>query len=138
MTFWEDMQGKWGFSDGDAVPAEALIARQVYIQGVNVLAERFGSQCRCVAYNRQGMHNSILILKMKLENFKTLTPAQVIGEEEWDETLVRDGSGSDEAMEKAIETAGLQNLDDLVCVTVQVSPDLQGCLEQLATGVLEE
>ena len=38
MNYWEDMQDKFGFSDGSAVPPDATEVREVYIRTVNKLA----------------------------------------------------------------------------------------------------
>ena len=62
MRFWDDMQNKYGFSDGEAVPDGAEVYRAVYIRAVNALAEQLGSTVRAVAYDRPGVHNWCLIL----------------------------------------------------------------------------
>ena len=64
MKYWDDFQSKWGFDDGDAMPPDAWACRMVYIREINKLAKRKGSQVRLVAYDRPGMHNSCLIIRV--------------------------------------------------------------------------
>ncbi len=62
MRFWDDMQDRRGFADGESTPDGAEVYRAVYVQAVNTLAAQLGSPVRAVAYDRPGFHNGCLIL----------------------------------------------------------------------------
>lgn len=83
MRYWEEMNGKYGFDDGDAEPPDARTCRMVYVQALNALAAKKNCMARAVAYNRPGVHNACLILVVPVELFQTLTAAQVLGEDDW-------------------------------------------------------
>lgn len=132
MKYWEDMQDKWGFNDGDAVPAEARAARIVYIQAVNAVAARRGSKFRCSAYNRSGMHNSLIIVKLTLEQFSKLTPAQVLGDEDYD--VPDRGEPIDDQFQAAVaECEETHHLDQYVIVNPTVCESFAPFLEELRT-----
>lgn len=127
MHYWEEMQSKWGFSDGDAVPAGASIYRQVYIQAVNRLAEQLNSEVRAVAYDRMGVHNYCLILFHRVEDLKDIPVAQYTEHVDIAAPVVQ----PDEAMQDAIGYAHDADLDNWVLVTVEIDPDLNDFMEQL-------
>lgn len=62
MIFWDDFMSKWGFGDGDNVPADAVAVRYVYVREINRLAARLGSAVRLIAHDGRGMHNNMRIL----------------------------------------------------------------------------
>jgi hypothetical protein len=64
MKYWEDFQTKWGFGDGDSVPPDALMLRQVYVRELNRLLARRKSAVRLLAFDRPGMHNPLLIVRV--------------------------------------------------------------------------
>lgn len=98
MRYWDDMQTKFGFSDGDAVPPDAEARRAVYVQAINALATRLGSAYRVAAWDRGGMHNSCLII-----------------------TEPGDGDEMDDAMRRAIDIAMEMDLDQYVEIQVEIS-----------------
>lgn len=108
MHYWDQMQSKWGFADGDAVPRDAHAAREVYVAGVNRLAERFGSRWRVGAYDRPGLHNHCLVVTLP-------AGADLAG-------AIRTGAcgGGDEALDKAVEVAHAMMLDDYIVVRAEV------------------
>lgn len=57
------MQSKFGFDDGDNEPPYAGETRGLYIKVLNTLLAACGALTRYEAYDRQGMHNSCLIVK---------------------------------------------------------------------------
>lgn len=61
MKYLDDMLDKYGFSDGEAVPDDALARRTVYIAAINAVAQRMGVEQRAEPYNRPGCHNWCLI-----------------------------------------------------------------------------
>ncbi|MBI5668426.1 hypothetical protein FBR02_06730 [Anaerolineae bacterium CFX9] len=127
MRFWQDMQSKWGFSDGDAVPDGIEVYRTIYIRAVNQLAEQLGSSVRAAAYDRFGVHNWCLILIYKLadlqahgiENFTAHTDINA------------EIAAADEAMEEAIRQAYELDLDTFAEVTVTLADDFEGFMMQL-------
>lgn len=67
MNLYESMQSKFGFGDGDAMPAQAWAARDVYVAAINNVAARLGSGVRIVKFNRCGMHNACMVLTVKAD-----------------------------------------------------------------------
>ena len=83
MKFWDDMQTKFGFDDGDSIPGGMTIYRDVYLKVVNELAKRNGSQYRYVPFNRPGCHNYYMVSPVPSQWFhETYLPDQE-GQEMW-------------------------------------------------------
>jgi len=127
MRFWEDMQSKWGFSDGNAVPDGIEVYREVYIRAVNKLAEQLGSSVRLVAYDRFGVHNWCLILMHQLSDLQ----ARGIENFTTHVDIDADTSGADEAMDEAIRQADELELDGFVEVTVSLADDFEAFMTEL-------
>lgn len=127
MRFWEDMQSKYGFSDGNAVPDGVEIYREVYIRAVNKLAEQLGSGVRAVAYDRFGFHNWCLILMHPLSDLQ----AQGIDEFTVHVDIDADTTEADEAMKEAIRQAYELELDSFVEVTVTLTGDFDAFVNTL-------
>ena len=122
MKYWDDFQSKWGFDDGDAMPPDAWACRMVYIREINKLAKRKGSQVRLVAYDRPGMHNSCLIIRVPAALVAEVPPQKLcLGQWRggWRCPDVAD-QADDEAMEMAIQEAFDAGLDNLVSTRVHV------------------
>lgn len=119
MRFWEDMQSKYGFSDGGAVPDGAEVYRAVYIKAVNRLAEQLTSNVRATAYDRTGVHNWCLIL------FYAVTDLAGHTADELTDTLDLSAEvlEPDEPMSEAIRQAYLLDLDGFVNVSVALADD---------------
>ena len=62
MKYFDEMRTKWGFGDGGTVPPDAEACRTVYIEALNQIAAKLGSELRAYAYDRPGVHNPYLIL----------------------------------------------------------------------------
>ncbi|MDX1991064.1 MAG: hypothetical protein SF029_01660 [bacterium] len=127
MRFWEDMQSKWGFSDGNAVPDGIEVYREIYIRAVNKLAEQLGSSVRLVAYDRFGLHNWCLILMHRLSDLQ----AQGIENFTAHVDINADTVGTDEAMEEAIRQADELELDGFVEVSVSLAEDFEAFMTEL-------
>jgi hypothetical protein len=127
MRFWDDMQTKYGYSDGDATPDGVEVYRTVYIRAVNRLAEQLGSRVRAVAYNRFGVHNSCLIILYRLCDLEG---------QECDLTLHTDlaagEAAPDEAMGEAIRQAYELDLDNFVQVFVTIDDNFDTFVTQLS------
>ncbi len=126
MKYWEEFQSKWGFGDGDTVPPDAKACRHVYVREINRLATANGSSVRLLAYDRQGMHNCYLIVRVKAEEVKDVEP-ELLCRGQWDggwELDVTDWTepGAGEAMEEAIREAFELDLDGCVVTEVSVRP----------------
>jgi hypothetical protein len=68
LRYWDDMQSKYGFDDGDNEPAHAGEARGLYVRVLNTLLAACGALTRYEAFDRPGMHNSCLIVKSGTED----------------------------------------------------------------------
>lgn len=119
MRFWDDMQHKFGFSDGEAVPDGVEVYRAVYIRSVNSLAAQLGSAVRAVAYDRPGVHNWCLILFHQVSDLEAHGINLLTLHVEIDAEVVE----PDEAMEEAIRQACLIDLDSFVEVRVSISDE---------------
>lgn len=127
MRYWEEMQSKWGFHDGEAIPEGIEHYRAVYIRAVNRLAEQLDSQVRTVAYNRCGLHNFCLVL---FHNLTDLAGVPVEGYTEHVD-IPAEVVEPDEAMCEAIWQAQTWHLDELLEVTVAIDSGLEDFLNEL-------
>ena len=136
MHYFEEMfNNKWGFSDGESFPPDAVAAREVYIQAINAHAERLNTSQRLVAFDRSGVHNPCLILlhhKRDLDeagidpatyHLHTDIPAKPLGESE-----------VDDAMEQAIFIASRMMLDDYIVTEVRIVEEFANLLNDLREG----
>lgn len=124
MQYYDDMQHKYGFSDGEAVPPDARECREVYIRFLNALAERLGSKVRAIAYDRGGVHNPYLIL-LRYEGKETADDAD---------------AEQDDAWQRAVEIAEEADLDNN-CVRVQVTiaeDDLKAVIDEAFVRIANE
>lgn len=126
MRYWEEMQGKWGFGDGDAVPDGAEEYRKVYIEVVNAFAEQLGSDYHYVTFDRPGMHNWCLVIIAK--NGTTDDEARVAEVD----------PGGDEALQNAVSAAYDFNVDDFVEIDVTINEHSLGILVERIKKGLEE
>jgi hypothetical protein len=120
---WEDYQSKWGFSDGDSVPPDALMIRQVYVRELNRMLARRKSAVRLLAFDRPGMHNPLLIVRVSSDAVcgvpeRKLYLGQLNGgwepKGEWQEPE------PDAAYESVLAEAEGMELDSLVETTVSL------------------
>lgn len=119
MRFWEDMQSKYGFSDGGAVPDGAEVYRAVYIQAVNRLAEQLKSNVRAVAFDRTGVHNWCLVLFYAVKDLAGHTADDLTDTLD----LAAEVLEPDEPMSEAIRQAYLLDLDGFIKVSVALADD---------------
>ena len=118
MKYFDEMQTKWGFGDGGLVPPDAEACRTVYVEALNQVAAKLGSELRAYAYDRPGMHNTFLILfrgKDAQTDHEELEP--------------------DEPMNEAIGCCNGLDLDDLVEVQVIINAGYQEKITQMAKEV---
>ena len=121
MKYWSEMETKFGFDDGGAQPPDARACRQVYVHEVNLLAEKLGSMVRVFAYDRPGMHNGCMVLRILLRDLNRLkVPSDAL--ETGDFRLPQDWKepAADELLNEAIRQAYDMDLDDQVSTTVRI------------------
>ena len=121
MKYFDEMRTKWGFGDGGLVPPDAEACRTVYVEALNQVAAKLGSELRAYAYDRPGAHNPFLILFRGKD-------AQTDHEE----------PEPDEPMNEAIGCCGGLDLDDLVEVHVTVDPGYQEKITQIVKEVVND
>ena len=122
MKYFDEMQDKYGFQDGGAIPPDAWECRQVYVAVVNKLAERKGSAVRAVEYDRGGMHNSCMILFASTDQAQRFA-AKEIGD--FNEVRL------DTVMHEAIDDANELDLDEYIIVEVRIDDGFAGFLAGL-------
>jgi len=118
MKYFDEMRTKWGVGDGGTVPPDAKACRTVYVEALNQVAVKFGSELRAYAYDRPGMHNPFLIVFRSQD-------AQTDHEE----------LEPDEPMNEAIGCCNGLDLDDLVEVQVTVDPGYQEKITEMMKEV---
>lgn len=64
MMYFEEMQTKYGFSDGNSIPIGIEKYRAVYCKCLNAMLYMNDSKIRVIPYDRGGCHNWCLILKV--------------------------------------------------------------------------
>lgn len=123
MRYFDEMNDKYGFSDGETIPQEAETARQIYIRTLNPLLQKHGSNYRILPYDRGGCHNSIMWLRVPKEYFNQL----ITQDAHYWLTSNHDPSletpETDEAWDQAIDEAQTLNLDDYYETTVTIHED---------------
>ena len=121
MKYFDEMQTKWGFGDGGLVPPDAEACRTVYVEALNQIAAKLGSELRAYAYDRPGAHNPFLILfrgKDAQTDHEELEP--------------------DEPMVEAITCCGVLDLDDLVEVQVTIVPEYKERITKMMKEVVND
>ena len=120
MRYWDEMESKWGFDDGEDVPEDADMYRRIYVQAVNALAEKHGSEMRAAAYNRPGAHNWCLIMLITTADYATADQnAILIGSDEFPWEV----AGADDAFNTALAQADELELDEIVSHTFFILED---------------
>jgi len=122
MKYWEDFQTKWGFADGDSVPPDALLLRQVYVRELNRLLARRKSGVRLLAYDRPGMHNSLLIVRVGAAMVRNVPAKRLWGGQQsggWEPGDLHEPA-PDTAYEAVLAEADEMELDSMVITTVKL------------------
>ena len=132
MRYFNEMNDKYGFSDGESTPQEALTARQIYIQTLNPLLQKHESQYRILPYDRGGCHNTIMWLRVPKTYFEQITQQDPRYWENTNHDPTLETNESDDAWDQAIEEAHTLNLDDYYeTITTIRQPDYNQLLNQL-------
>lgn len=138
MKFFDEMNEKYGFSDGGAYPDGIELYRDVYLKAVNKLAEARNSEFRIVPFDRGGVHNFCMWMVVPVAWFNgVFLPKQKAGRTwfgaEWGDIpfdlAVLSEPQPDEALEAAIADAHEMDLDGFLEVKVKVSPDFDRFLK---------
>lgn len=128
MKYWNEMNDKYGFGDGESVPEDAIACRIVYVKALNALLAKHQSGVRVVVYDRPGCHNFCLVLSVLKTYFDTLKPG-----EELNGDRVLEGqfyNVSDPEYDLAVEEAINEQLDNYVEVKVTILPEFDTWLQQ--------
>ena len=118
MKYWEEFQDKWGFSDGDATPPDACACRAVYVREINKLARKYKSKIRLLAWDRQGCHNGLLIMRIPLSLVKNVPVAKLYTGAWRPKDISWKDPTDDKGMERAISKAFDMDLDQYVTTKV--------------------
>ncbi|MEI6166507.1 MAG: hypothetical protein WCS52_04875 [bacterium] len=123
MKYWEDFQTKWGFGDGDSVPPDALMLRQVYVRELNNLLRKRQSAVRLLSYDRPGIHNSLMIVRVDAQLVckvpeRRLWLGQEIGG--WEPPGDWSEPETDAAYDAVLDEAEDMELDSMVETTVRI------------------
>lgn len=144
MQYWDDMRDKFGFNDGEAIPAGAELYRDVYLRAVNLLLEQEKSQVRAVRYDRPGVHNGCMILLVTATWYnkvyvrevkkdpKGLLPDITIPDEAC--TTATDG----DTYHEVIETLHEYGLDHFLNVNISVSREFPRWLKKANKKLIDE
>jgi hypothetical protein len=130
MRYWQDMESRYGFGGGESVPPDAYESREVYVRTMNRLLELHESGVRLIAYDRPGMHNECLILKVTSIEFQEIPEKDVLSghwapPNDWVEP------DEDDAFMAAGEQAHDSYVDDYVDVEVTINPGFGDFLADL-------
>jgi len=123
MKYWEDFQTKWGFSDGDSVPPDALMIRQVYVRELNSLLRKRKSKVRLLAFDRPGVHNPYLIVRVPADIVQGVPPRKLYrGQQDggWDPRGDWQEPEPDQAYDSVLAEAEEMELDCRVETTVRL------------------
>lgn len=128
MRYYEEMQSKYGFSDGNAIPDGIELYRTAYIRTMNKLLGKHGSRFRLAAFDRAGLHNWCMLFTVPLEEFETIKDPEVYV----DHKFSTEEPVPDNAYIEALSEAHELMVDDYVMVCVELDEArLGGMLESI-------
>lgn len=136
MRYYYEMTEKYGFNDGQDEVDNSVTRRSIYVTTINHLAEKLGSQLRVVAWDRPGMHNSCMIVRVTLEEFNELGGNPSVSNPNVNGVSFTDYS--DNAFSDAIEIAEGLDLDAYVTQKGDIRKDAQKKLKALMQTALAE
>lgn len=116
MLYFEEMDNKYGFNDGESIPFGIEKYRNVYCKVLNKLLAKNNSECRIVPFDRPGFHNWCLWLRISKNDY----------EKSYDELDGRNEIPSDEAWDKSVEEAYELGLDDYIKCIIEIEEDKLG------------
>jgi hypothetical protein len=123
MRYWDQFASKYGFFDGELVPADAAQAWRIYVRAVNTKAAKLGSKCRLIPYDRPGTHNPLIIVSTTKEFYDSLDAK----ERRSGTARCPEGElerGEDKELREAIDWAMERDLDRFI--TTKVTVDARG------------
>lgn len=105
--YWDEYWTKFGFGDGDSMPPDAEVWWVYNMRIMNALLERHKSTCRVVCWERCGMHNPFLYLRVSVDVFNWLPKKCRDGRETVEDRFPggAEDIDIDDAYEKAIDDA---------------------------------
>ena len=110
MRYWEAMNDKYGFGDGEELPTDAWQRREAYVRLLNALAEVRGSRTRVVCFDRGGFHNPCMVLLV--ESRYVRDPEVLAGKKATDWEGLRIPAGIDEPKPDAIFAGIIDEMGD--------------------------
>jgi hypothetical protein len=115
MRYYEEMRTKYGFEDGEAVPPDSEVVRELLVEAINAgLKKRGNFNVEAYAYDRFGAHNWCLLLYREIDSTE------------------EDDLSEPDAVEAIL--AHLEEheyLDQCYSITIEKSPEASQVLEQL-------
>ena len=120
MRFLDDMNDKYGFQDGTAIPEGVDFYREVYVRCLNALLEKHGSGIRVIAYDRPGVDNPCLIVRTRLKRFQTLSAEEVLSGLA---ASPADEPNYDDAYDEAVEEAREAGIDEFVVIQARLDAE---------------
>ncbi len=136
MIYYEDMIDKYGFGDGEHEVDDSVSRRSLYITAINHLAKKLGSDYRVVAWDRPGMHNRCMIVRVTLEEFNNLGGNPCVSNP--DVNGVDFTGATDDGFENALEIAHGLELDAYITKNGDIRKDAQKKLKALMQDALSE
>lgn len=126
MKYWDDFQDKCGFGDGESVPPDAYLIRQVYVRELNRMLARRNSTARLLAWDSVGWHNSLLIVRVPAIMVRNVPDELLwLGQSEggWQPTGLWHEPAPDEAYESVLAESDELELDSQVETCVMLKSD---------------
>lgn len=113
LGHFHQMDDKYGYSDGQAVPVEGEALREVLVAAINAFLSEKKSPVKAVPYNRPGIHNWLLIDFVDSETGESAhTPPEIEG---FVAFLDEEGLGKRAVVVKAsVKREALAEIPDLV------------------------
>ena len=121
MKYFEEMNSKWGFCDGEATPPDAEVLREVYVRVFNALLAKHHSECRILPFNRGGCHNNLMWVRIPVAHFDKIEASEPHWWTNGEYDSLPPDVDTDAAWDTAIEEAENLNLDELVQVKVTIN-----------------
>lgn len=126
MKYFSDMNTKYGFNDGESVPNEAWEIRKIYCTVLNALLEKNKSKCRIVPFNRSGVHNPCMWIRIEKNSFDFLKenndPNQLYDNPNQFRNAIE--AEKDPAWDLSVKQAMELGLDDLININIETNENL--------------
>lgn len=105
MKYWNEMDTKYGFNDGYAIPPDAEACREVYVKVLNGLLRKNESKCRIIPVNVPTRYNTLIWMRVGIPAYNRHLSGI---------TEITDEVPADEAWNNSVEEAMEIDLDSYV------------------------